>query len=145
MTSVWQVWTAATAVRLTVIRFLTENHSAAWNPNPTTWAAAVFTPGTIVYFHWCDESFASCASCLLQQSLFGNKTAGFGTTTTSAPSFGTGTGLFGNKPALTLGTGTNTSTFGKWSWMTYWFIAQQREIPQGNHSSSTDASGYITI
>ncbi|XP_075888144.1 nuclear pore complex protein Nup98-Nup96 isoform X4 [Nelusetta ayraudi] len=46
------------------------------------------------------------------QSLFGNKTAGFGTTTTSAPSFGTGTGLFGNKPALTLGTGTNTSSFG---------------------------------
>ncbi|KAF7206744.1 nuclear pore complex protein Nup98-Nup96 isoform X2 [Nothobranchius furzeri] len=46
------------------------------------------------------------------QSLFGNKTAGFGTTTTSAPSFGTGTGLFGNKPTLTLGTGTNTSTFG---------------------------------
>ncbi|XP_029957299.1 nuclear pore complex protein Nup98-Nup96 isoform X2 [Salarias fasciatus] len=46
------------------------------------------------------------------QSLFGNKTAGFGTTTTSAPSFGTGTGLFGNKPALTLGTGNNTSTFG---------------------------------
>uniref|UniRef100_A0A8C9Y3K7 Nuclear pore complex protein Nup98-Nup96 n=1 Tax=Sander lucioperca TaxID=283035 RepID=A0A8C9Y3K7_SANLU len=46
------------------------------------------------------------------QSLFGNKTAGFGTTTTSTPSFGTGTGLFGNKPALTLGTGTNTSTFG---------------------------------
>uniref|UniRef100_A0A8C5H0S3 Uncharacterized protein n=1 Tax=Gouania willdenowi TaxID=441366 RepID=A0A8C5H0S3_GOUWI len=36
--------------------------------------------------------------------------AGFGTTTTSAPSFGTG--LFGNKPALTLGTGNNTSTFG---------------------------------
>lgn len=51
---------------------------------------------------------------LLQPSLFGgNKAAGFGTTTTSAPSFGTGTGLFGNKPALTLGTGTNTSTFGK--------------------------------
>lgn len=49
---------------------------------------------------------------VLQQSLFGNKTAGFGTTTTSAPSFGTGTGLFGNKPALTLGTGTNTSNFG---------------------------------
>ncbi|XP_011615072.2 nuclear pore complex protein Nup98-Nup96 isoform X2 [Takifugu rubripes] len=46
------------------------------------------------------------------QNLFGNKTAGFGTTTTSAPSFGTGTGLFGNKPALTLGAGTNTSTFG---------------------------------
>uniref|UniRef100_A0A3Q3E3G4 Nuclear pore complex protein Nup98-Nup96 n=1 Tax=Labrus bergylta TaxID=56723 RepID=A0A3Q3E3G4_9LABR len=45
-------------------------------------------------------------------SLFGNKTAGFGTTTTSAPSFGTGTGLFGNKPALTLGTAANTSTFG---------------------------------
>lgn len=54
--------------------------------------------------------------CVLQQSLFGNKTAGFGTTTTSAPSFGTGTGLFGNKPALTLGTGTNTSSFGTaWS------------------------------
>lgn len=52
-----------------------------------------------------------CA-CVLQQSLFGNKTTGFGTTTTSAPSFGTGTGLFGNKPALTLGTGTNTSSFG---------------------------------
>lgn len=49
---------------------------------------------------------------LLLQNLFGNKTAGFGTTTTSAPSFGTGTGLFGNKPALTLGAGTNTSTFG---------------------------------
>uniref|UniRef100_A0A672YDY9 Nuclear pore complex protein Nup98-Nup96 n=1 Tax=Sphaeramia orbicularis TaxID=375764 RepID=A0A672YDY9_9TELE len=46
------------------------------------------------------------------QSLFGNKTTGFGATTTSAPSFGTGTSLFGNKPALTLGTGTNTSTFG---------------------------------
>lgn len=45
------------------------------------------------------------------QNLFGNKPAGFGTTTTSAPSFGTGTGLFGNKPTLTLGT--NTNTFGK--------------------------------
>uniref|UniRef100_A0AAR2K7M0 Nuclear pore complex protein Nup98-Nup96 n=1 Tax=Pygocentrus nattereri TaxID=42514 RepID=A0AAR2K7M0_PYGNA len=45
-------------------------------------------------------------------NLFGNKPAGFGTTTTSAPSFGTGTGLFGNKPALTLGTNTNTSNFG---------------------------------
>ncbi|XP_028314851.1 nuclear pore complex protein Nup98-Nup96-like [Gouania willdenowi] len=45
-----------------------------------------------------------------QPSLFGNKSAGFGTTTTSAPSFGTG--LFGNKPALTLGTGNSTSTFG---------------------------------
>lgn len=51
--------------------------------------------------------------CLLQPSLFGSKAAGFGTTTTSAPSFGTGTGLFGNKPTLTLGSGTNTSTFGK--------------------------------
>uniref|UniRef100_A0A3Q3NAH8 Nuclear pore complex protein Nup98-Nup96 n=1 Tax=Mastacembelus armatus TaxID=205130 RepID=A0A3Q3NAH8_9TELE len=48
----------------------------------------------------------------LENILFGSKTTGFGTTTTSAPSFGTGTGLFGNKPALTLGTGTNTSTFG---------------------------------
>uniref|UniRef100_A0A8C7MKM7 Nuclear pore complex protein Nup98-Nup96 n=1 Tax=Oncorhynchus kisutch TaxID=8019 RepID=A0A8C7MKM7_ONCKI len=46
------------------------------------------------------------------QGLFGNKTAGFGVTTTSAPSFGTGTGLFGNKPALSLGTATNTSNFG---------------------------------
>lgn len=46
------------------------------------------------------------------QNLFGNKPAGFGTTTTSAPSFGTGTGLFGNKPTLTLGPNTNTSTFG---------------------------------
>ncbi|XP_059397995.1 nuclear pore complex protein Nup98-Nup96-like [Carassius carassius] len=47
------------------------------------------------------------------QNLFGNKPAGFGTTTTtSAPSFGTGTGLFANKPTLTLGTNTNTSTFG---------------------------------
>ncbi|KAI5620164.1 nuclear pore complex protein Nup98-Nup96, partial [Silurus asotus] len=46
------------------------------------------------------------------QNLFGNKPAGFGTTTTSAPSFGTGTGLFGNKPALSLGTNTNTSSFG---------------------------------
>ncbi|XP_066555772.1 nuclear pore complex protein Nup98-Nup96 isoform X3 [Amia ocellicauda] len=45
-------------------------------------------------------------------NLFGNKPAGFGTTTTSAPSFGTGTGLFGNKPTLTLGTNTNTSNFG---------------------------------
>lgn len=49
---------------------------------------------------------------LFLQNLFGNKTAGFGATTTSTPSFGTGTGLFGNKPALTLGAGTNTSTFG---------------------------------
>uniref|UniRef100_A0A8C7HY47 Nuclear pore complex protein Nup98-Nup96 n=1 Tax=Oncorhynchus kisutch TaxID=8019 RepID=A0A8C7HY47_ONCKI len=32
------------------------------------------------------------------QGLFGNKTAGFGVTTTSAPSFGTGTGLFGFGP-----------------------------------------------
>ncbi|XP_027009207.2 nuclear pore complex protein Nup98-Nup96 [Tachysurus fulvidraco] len=46
------------------------------------------------------------------QNLFGNKPAGFGTTTTSAPSFGTGTGLFGNKPTLTLGTNTNTFGFG---------------------------------
>ncbi|KAK1875220.1 Nuclear pore complex protein Nup98-Nup96 [Dissostichus eleginoides] len=53
-----------------------------------------------------------CVNVTDRQSLFGNKTAGFGTTTTSAPSFGTGTGLFGNKPALTLGAGTNTSTFG---------------------------------
>ncbi|KFZ63494.1 Nuclear pore complex protein Nup98-Nup96, partial [Podiceps cristatus] len=47
-------------------------------------------------------------------TLFGNKPAGFGTTTTSAPSFGTtaGGGLFGNKPTLTLGTNTNTSNFG---------------------------------
>uniref|UniRef100_A0A8C5T9V5 Nuclear pore complex protein Nup98-Nup96 n=1 Tax=Malurus cyaneus samueli TaxID=2593467 RepID=A0A8C5T9V5_9PASS len=39
-------------------------------------------------------------------TLFGNKPAGFGATTTSAPSFGTTTGgsLFGNKPPLTLGT-----------------------------------------
>uniref|UniRef100_A0A8C0AVT0 Nuclear pore complex protein Nup98-Nup96 n=1 Tax=Buteo japonicus TaxID=224669 RepID=A0A8C0AVT0_9AVES len=46
-------------------------------------------------------------------TLFGNKPAGFGTTTTSAPSFGTttGGGLFGNKPTLTLGTNTNTSNF----------------------------------
>uniref|UniRef100_A0A8D2MMP2 Nuclear pore complex protein Nup98-Nup96 n=1 Tax=Zonotrichia albicollis TaxID=44394 RepID=A0A8D2MMP2_ZONAL len=38
-------------------------------------------------------------------TLFGNKPAGFGATTTSAPSFGTttGGGLFGNKPALSLG------------------------------------------
>uniref|UniRef100_A0A673NKE5 Nuclear pore complex protein Nup98-Nup96 n=1 Tax=Sinocyclocheilus rhinocerous TaxID=307959 RepID=A0A673NKE5_9TELE len=47
------------------------------------------------------------------QNLFGNKPAGFGATTTSAPSFGTGTGLFANKPTLTLGTNTNSSTFGK--------------------------------
>uniref|UniRef100_A0A673NMI3 Nuclear pore complex protein Nup98-Nup96 n=1 Tax=Sinocyclocheilus rhinocerous TaxID=307959 RepID=A0A673NMI3_9TELE len=46
------------------------------------------------------------------QNLFGNKPAGFGATTTSAPSFGTGTGLFANKPTLTLGTNTNSSTFG---------------------------------
>ncbi|KAE8628184.1 hypothetical protein XENTR_v10007381 [Xenopus tropicalis] len=46
-------------------------------------------------------------------TLFGNKPAGFGTTTTSAPAFGTTTGgLFGNKPTLTLGTNTNTSNFG---------------------------------
>uniref|UniRef100_A0A8D3BN44 Nuclear pore complex protein Nup98-Nup96 n=1 Tax=Scophthalmus maximus TaxID=52904 RepID=A0A8D3BN44_SCOMX len=45
-------------------------------------------------------------------TLFGNKTSGFGATTTSAPSFGTGGGLFGNKPALTLGPGTNASSFG---------------------------------
>ncbi|KFR16686.1 Nuclear pore complex protein Nup98-Nup96, partial [Opisthocomus hoazin] len=47
-------------------------------------------------------------------TLFGNKPAGFGTTTTSAPSFGTttGSGLFGNKPTLTLGTNTNTPNFG---------------------------------
>uniref|UniRef100_A0A6I8SCP2 Nuclear pore complex protein Nup98-Nup96 n=1 Tax=Xenopus tropicalis TaxID=8364 RepID=A0A6I8SCP2_XENTR len=45
-------------------------------------------------------------------TLFGNKPAGFGTTTTSAPAFGTTTGgLFGNKPTLTLGTNTNTSNF----------------------------------
>lgn len=62
-----------------------------------------------MYEHHCNVTLCVC---LLQQSLF-NKTAGFGTTTTSAPSFGTGTGLFGNKPTLTLGTGTNTSTFGE--------------------------------
>uniref|UniRef100_A0A8C1PTZ0 Nuclear pore complex protein Nup98-Nup96 n=1 Tax=Cyprinus carpio TaxID=7962 RepID=A0A8C1PTZ0_CYPCA len=45
-------------------------------------------------------------------NLFGNKPAGFGATTTSTPSFGTGTGLFANKPTLTLGTNTNASTFG---------------------------------
>lgn len=58
------------------------------------------------------------------QTLFGSKPAGFGTTTTSAPSFGTttGGGLFGNKPTLTLGTNTNTSNFGtykkKWDSIT---------------------------
>ncbi|XP_041440603.1 nuclear pore complex protein Nup98-Nup96 isoform X1 [Xenopus laevis] len=46
-------------------------------------------------------------------TLFGNKPAGFGTTTTSAPGFGTTTGgLFGNKATLTLGTNTNASNFG---------------------------------
>ncbi|XP_054022951.1 nuclear pore complex protein Nup98-Nup96-like [Dryobates pubescens] len=44
-------------------------------------------------------------------TLFVNKPAGFGTTTTSAPSFGTSTSskVFGNKSSLTLGTSTNTS------------------------------------
>ncbi|XP_063041599.1 nuclear pore complex protein Nup98-Nup96 isoform X2 [Engraulis encrasicolus] len=46
------------------------------------------------------------------QNLFGNKPGGFGATTTSAPSFGTGTGLFGNKPTLTLGTNTSVANFG---------------------------------
>uniref|UniRef100_A0A8C0K412 Nuclear pore complex protein Nup98-Nup96 n=1 Tax=Canis lupus dingo TaxID=286419 RepID=A0A8C0K412_CANLU len=48
------------------------------------------------------------------QTLFGNnKLTTFGTSTTSAPSFGTTSGgLFGNKPTLTLGTNTNTSNFG---------------------------------
>ncbi|XP_061752896.1 nuclear pore complex protein Nup98-Nup96 isoform X3 [Nerophis ophidion] len=49
------------------------------------------------------------------QSIFGNKTSGFGTTTTSATSFGPGTGLFGNKTALTLGSGTNPSNFAGFS------------------------------
>ncbi|XP_076158509.1 nuclear pore complex protein Nup98-Nup96 isoform X1 [Alosa pseudoharengus] len=44
------------------------------------------------------------------QNLFGNKPGGFGTTTTSASSFGPG--LFGNKPTLTLGNNTNTANFG---------------------------------
>ncbi|XP_023683557.2 nuclear pore complex protein Nup98-Nup96-like isoform X1 [Paramormyrops kingsleyae] len=45
------------------------------------------------------------------QNLFGSKTPGFGTTTTSAPTFGSGSSLFGNKPTLTL-TNNNASTFG---------------------------------
>uniref|UniRef100_A0A3B3T4H9 Nuclear pore complex protein Nup98-Nup96 n=1 Tax=Paramormyrops kingsleyae TaxID=1676925 RepID=A0A3B3T4H9_9TELE len=44
------------------------------------------------------------------QNLFGSKTPGFGTTTTSAPTFGSGSSLFGNKPTLTL-TNNNASTF----------------------------------
>lgn len=48
------------------------------------------------------------------QTLFGNKPAGFGATTTSAPSFGTttGGGLFGNEPALSLGAPANPSSLG---------------------------------
>lgn len=48
------------------------------------------------------------------QTLFGNKPAGFGATTTSAPSFGTttGGGLFGNKPVLSSGTPYKPSHFG---------------------------------
>lgn len=58
--------------------------------------------------------FSKLLTCVfISQNLFGNKPAGFGTTTTSAPSFGTGTGLFANKPTLTLGANTNTSTFGE--------------------------------
>ncbi|KAF7651897.1 hypothetical protein LDENG_00104090 [Lucifuga dentata] len=67
-----------------------------------TSAATGFATGTSLFPN---TGFGNVAS---QQNLFGNKTAGFGTTTTSAPSFG----LFGNKPALSLGTVTNTSTFG---------------------------------
>lgn len=65
----------------------------------------------LLFFSTREKIFLFCF--LFQPSLFGNKAPGFGTTTTSAPSFGTGTGLFGNKSTLTLGTGTNNSSFGR--------------------------------
>ncbi|XP_060682361.1 nuclear pore complex protein Nup98-Nup96 isoform X1 [Hemiscyllium ocellatum] len=49
----------------------------------------------------------------VNNTLFANKPAGFGTATTSASAFGTaGAGLFGNKPNLTIGANANTSNFG---------------------------------
>ncbi|XP_030055686.1 nuclear pore complex protein Nup98-Nup96 isoform X2 [Microcaecilia unicolor] len=85
---------------------------AATNTN----TAAAFGTGTSL-FGQPNTGFSSVGS-----TLFGNKSAGFGTSTTSAPSFGTatsglfgigtnttGTSLFGNKPATgTLGTGFST-------------------------------------
>uniref|UniRef100_A0A3P9IE46 Nuclear pore complex protein Nup98-Nup96 n=1 Tax=Oryzias latipes TaxID=8090 RepID=A0A3P9IE46_ORYLA len=81
----------------------TSNNSFAFGPNKTPFVS----------------SKCLCIQCsgftgvtvLLQPSLFGNKATGFGATTTSAPSFGTTTGMFGAKP-LTLGTGTNPTSFG---------------------------------
>ncbi|MFT7818437.1 nuclear pore complex protein Nup98-Nup96-like [Arapaima gigas] len=72
--------------------------------NTNTSTATAFGTGTGL--------FGSNTSAFGTPNLFGNKTAGFGTTTTSAPSFGTGTSLFGNKSTLTLGNNTNTSNFG---------------------------------
>ncbi|XP_078078802.1 nuclear pore complex protein Nup98-Nup96 isoform X2 [Mustelus asterias] len=49
----------------------------------------------------------------VNNTLFANKPAGFGTATTSASTFGAaGAGLFGTKPSLTIGAGANTSNFG---------------------------------
>ncbi|XP_051881963.1 nuclear pore complex protein Nup98-Nup96 isoform X2 [Pristis pectinata] len=49
----------------------------------------------------------------VNNTLFANKPAGFGTATTTASTFGTaGAGLFGTKPNLTIGAGANTSNFG---------------------------------
>ncbi|KAG8453154.1 hypothetical protein GDO86_004828 [Hymenochirus boettgeri] len=72
-------------------------------------AGATFGAGTNLF----GQSNAAPFGSVGGSTLFGNKQAGFGTTTTSAPAFGTTTGgLFGNKPTLTLGTNTNTSNFG---------------------------------
>ncbi|XP_078401075.1 nuclear pore complex protein Nup98-Nup96 isoform X1 [Cetorhinus maximus] len=49
----------------------------------------------------------------VNNTLFANKPAGFGTATTSASTFGTpSAGLFGNKPNLAIGASSNTSNFG---------------------------------
>ncbi|XP_062052614.1 nuclear pore complex protein Nup98-Nup96 isoform X6 [Lepus europaeus] len=73
-----------------------------------TSAGTAFGTGTSL-FGQTNTGFGAVGS-----TLFGNnKLTTFGTSTTSAPSFGTNSGgLFGNKPTLTLGTNTNTSNFG---------------------------------
>lgn len=78
------------------------------------------------------------------QTLFGNKPAGFGATTTSAPSFGTttGGGLFGNNPPCS-GFGSPCRPFQPGDRETVWF--ESFHLHCVHHTLQRARAGYCSV